>query len=49
MQGDWDALCVKHDGDWKFAELTVTHWYRATAPWVGEKRQVRLERDIPWG
>ena len=49
IQGDWDALCVKEDGDWKFAELTATHWFRETAPWVGEKRQVRLEREIPWG
>ena len=47
--GDWNALCVKDaDDEWKFAELTATHWYRETAPWVGDPK-VRLERALPWG
>ena len=48
IQGDWNALCVLDDGEWKFAELTATHWYRETAPWVGDPK-VRLERVLPWG
>ena len=47
--GDWNGLCVKDaDGEWQFAELTATHWYRETAPWVGDPK-VRLERVLPWG
>ena len=46
--GHWDALCVKVDGEWKFQELTATHWYRETAPWVGDPK-VRAERQLPWG
>jgi len=49
IQGHWDAVCVPVDGVWKFQELTATHWFRETAPWVGEPRKVRLEREIPWG
>ena len=48
IQGDWDALCVQVDGEWKFQELTATHWFRETAPWVGDPK-VRFERTMPWG
>ncbi len=36
------------DGEWKFQELTATHWFRETAPWVGDPK-VRFERTMPWG
>ena len=49
IQGDWNALCVREGGEWKFAELTATHWFRESAPWVGEERDMRLERKLPWG
>ncbi len=49
IQGHWDALCVRDGDDWKFAELTATHWFRETAPWVGKADEVRLERKLPWG
>ena len=47
--GDWDALCVQEDGEWKFKELTATHWFRETAPWVGKQEEVRFQRKLPWG
>ena len=48
IQGNWDALCVQEGGQWKFKELTATHWFRETAPWVGDPK-VRLQRELPWG
>ena len=47
IAGDWNALCVQADGEWKFAELTATHWFRETAPWVGDPK-VRMEKG-KWG
>jgi hypothetical protein len=49
LQGDWDALCTREGGEWKFKELTVTHWYRESAPWAGKEDQTRLERRGKWG
>ena len=49
LQGHWDALCTKERGEWKFRELTVTHWFRETAPWVGKEDQTRLTRRGNWG
>jgi len=49
MQGHWDALCVMEEGRWKFRELTVVHWYRETAPWVGKEDQTRMARRGKWG
>ena len=49
IQGNWDALCVQDaSGEWKFKELTVTHWYRDTAPWVGDPK-ARIQRETAWG
>ncbi len=48
LQGHWDALCSKEHGEWKFRELTVVHWFRETAPWVGDPK-VRLKRELDWG
>ena len=48
IQGDWDGLCIEVDGEWKFQELTATHWFRETAKWVGDPK-VRLKRELDWG
>jgi SnoaL-like domain len=48
IQGDWNALCVNDRSGWKFRELTVTHWYRETAPWVGDP-EARMKRHGDWG
>jgi len=49
LQGHWDAACTREHGEWKFRELTVTHWFRETAPWSGKEDQVRLPRRGNWG
>lgn len=36
--GNWDNLCVKQDGTWRFKSLTVVKWMGNDVPWVGEPR-----------
>ena len=47
IQGHWEALCVAEDGEWKFAELSVVHWFRETAPWVGDPKARMVKAQ--WG
>jgi hypothetical protein len=38
LLGHWEALCARHDGEWRFASLQIKHWLRQEMPWVGDPK-----------
>jgi hypothetical protein len=35
---NWDAVCVRENGRWRFSALQIKHWFRHEAPWVGDPK-----------